>query len=137
MSRWLLDSYALLAYYQNEEAAARVGQLIADPESDCWMSVINLGEVYYKLIRVAPLLSTEEFLSEIDRLPVALVDVDRSMALSAGRIKAKYPMSYADCYAAALGQQLGARVVTGDPEFEQVERAGIVEVEWLPRPRRR
>jgi ribonuclease VapC len=41
-------------------------------------------------------------------------------------------MSYADCFAAALAQRLDAAVVTGDPEFEDIERAGELKVEWLP-----
>jgi predicted nucleic acid-binding protein len=38
-------------------------------------------------------------------------------------------MSLADCFAAALAQQKGAAVYTGDPEFKAVE--GEVKVVWL------
>ena len=39
-------------------------------------------------------------------------------------------MSYAGCIAAALAQQTGATVLTGDPEFQQVE--ALIGIEWLP-----
>lgn len=137
MSRWVIDSYALLAYYQNEKGAERVEQLLDDETQNRWMSVVNLGEVYYKLLRANPQLTTVDFWNEVAALPIEFAEVNRTIALAAGRIKARYPMSYADCFAAALAQQLGARVVTGDREFERVEQEGIVQVEWLPRPKRR
>jgi ribonuclease VapC len=137
MSRWVIDSYALLVYYQNEEGAERVEQLLADEAQDHWMSLVNLGEVYYKLLRANPQLTASDFWNEAAMLPIQFAGVDRVLALAAGRIKARYPMAYADCFAAALAQQLNARVVTGDREFVHVEREGIVAVEWLARPRRR
>jgi ribonuclease VapC len=136
VSRWVLDSYALLAYYQDEPGAARVEQLLADREHRHWMSVVNLGEVFYKLLRVNPKMTMPVFMEKIVKLPVVLVDAERSLALAAGYLKARYPMAYADCFAAALGQRLDAMVITGDPEFEQLEQAGLITVEWLPRARR-
>jgi len=38
-------------------------------------------------------------------------------------------MSYADCFAAALAKDRKAHVVTGDPEFKQVEQE--VQVLWV------
>jgi ribonuclease VapC len=57
------------------------------------------------------------------------------MIYAAVRLKATYPLSYADCFAAALAQRLGATVVTGDPEFHPLEDDGLIAVDWLPRPR--
>jgi ribonuclease VapC len=135
MSRWVIDSYALLVYYQNEEGAERVEQLLAGRAHEHWMSVVNLGEVYYKLLRATPQLTMSEFLSDVSALPIEFVEADRSMALAAGRIKAHWPMAYADCFAAALAQQLDAVVITGDQEFRRLDEAGIISVEWLPRRR--
>jgi predicted nucleic acid-binding protein len=45
------------------------------------------------------------------------------------RYKARYTISYADAFAAALAQELRAPLVTADLEFEQVE--SHVEVLWL------
>ena len=49
--------------------------------------------------------------------------------LAAARLKARYAISYADAFAVALAQELGAPVVTGDTEFEQVE--SLIDVLWL------
>lgn len=49
--------------------------------------------------------------------------------LKSSRLKAKYPVAYADCFAAALATEKDARIVTGDPEFKKME--GEVKIEWL------
>jgi predicted nucleic acid-binding protein len=39
-------------------------------------------------------------------------------------------MAYADCFAAALARLRNAELVTGDPEFKEVESK--LKVAWLP-----
>lgn len=51
------------------------------------------------------------------------------LALAAARLKAIFPLAYADTFAAALAQRGGVPVVTGDPEFKRL--AGVVSVIWL------
>jgi predicted nucleic acid-binding protein len=38
-------------------------------------------------------------------------------------------MSYADCFAAALAKQKKALLLTGDPEFKQVDSE--ITIDWL------
>jgi predicted nucleic acid-binding protein len=40
-------------------------------------------------------------------------------------------MSFADCFAAALAKQKKALLLTGDPEFRQVEQE--IAIDWLKR----
>jgi ribonuclease VapC len=137
VSRYVLDSFAILAWYQREEGAFHVQQLLGSRQHQRWMTVINLGEVYYRVAKEAGMRAAPEALDTVERLPIVFVDADRPLALAAALIKARYPISYADCFAAALARQLDAAVVTGDPEFEPLERDDVVAVEWLPRPKRR
>jgi predicted nucleic acid-binding protein len=44
---------------------------------------------------------------------------------------AKSQMSYADCFAAALAQELNATLVTGDPEFQTL--TSIIDIQFLQR----
>jgi ribonuclease VapC len=102
------------------------------------MSVINVGEMFYRIAREEDPASAERALIAVGRLPIRFADADWSLTRTAALIKAQYPLSYADCFAAALAARLGAAIVTGDPEFEQLEADGVVAVEWLPhRPRKR
>ncbi len=47
----------------------------------------------------------------------------------ASKIKARYPISYADCFAVATALRENATIVTGDPEFKTVQK--LVEIDWL------
>lgn len=62
-------------------------------------------------------------------LPIQPVPVDFPLVLAAARLKAKYPLSYADCFAAAAGEKNCAVVLTGDPEFTLIEE--FLPIEWL------
>jgi ribonuclease VapC len=68
-------------------------------------------------------------LKDLRALPITLDLVSEERILGAARIKAEHALSYADAFAVALAQELGATVVTGDPEFQNV--AAIVNVMWL------
>ena len=48
----------------------------------------------------------------------------------AAHIKAGHAISYADAFAVALAQDRGATILTGDPEFKEVEH--LIPIEWLP-----
>lgn len=61
--------------------------------------------------------AAQSALALIDSLPVQQHDATRSSALQASHFKARYRMAYAECFALALAQRLGATLVTGDPEF--------------------
>ena len=50
---------------------------------------------------------------------------------AAAHIKAHYKVPFADAFAIALAQESAAPVVTGDPEFKEVEK--LIPVLWLPR----
>ncbi|HEX16514.1 MAG TPA: type II toxin-antitoxin system VapC family toxin [Deltaproteobacteria bacterium] len=49
--------------------------------------------------------------------------------LAAAHIKAQYAVAYADAFSVSLAQELGATVVTADPEFKRV--ASLVDILWL------
>lgn len=102
------------------------------------MSVINVGEVYYQKARDEDVMSADRALAWLQSTSIRIVDVDLITTIEAARIKTTHPVSYADCFAAALAREMQARVVTGDPEFAILERDNIVAIEWLPaKPRRR
>jgi predicted nucleic acid-binding protein len=132
MTRYVHDSFSLLAHVRDEPGAPRVRQLIVDRQHQHWITVINLGEVHYKVAREHGGDRADDVVEEVLAMPIQLEEADFILAMDAARIKARYRMSYADCFAAALAQRLNATVVTGDPEFETIERAGQLQIEWIP-----
>lgn len=65
------------------------------------------------------------------QLPLEIhANSDERWLLTAGRLKARHPMSLADAQIAALALLLDATLVHKDPEYEALE--GIVRLEALP-----
>jgi predicted nucleic acid-binding protein len=62
-------------------------------------------------------------------LGIKVVDADWRLAREAARLKAKRKIALGDSFAAALANLRGAEVVTGDPEFKQLEDE--VRVLWV------
>lgn len=132
--KYVLDSYALLAYFEAEPGSDHVRRLLeAAKEGKCrlFMCVINLGEVVYIVERERGLPKAQETLARIDELPIQIVDGDRTLTLAASHLKMGCPIAYADCFAAALSQIKNAALVTGDPEFQKIKAECNIHLEWL------
>lgn len=129
---YVLDSFAILAYLEGEPGARLVVDLLkcAGREVVIFMSLINFGEVAYIAERERGAQQAAAILQDIRSQPIRLAGVNERRVLAAAHVKAQYPLSYADAFAVALAQELGATVVTGDPEFKSVD--SIVPVLWLP-----
>jgi len=135
VSDYVFDSFALLAHFRDEPGADRVRELMA--HNEILVSVVNAGEVFYKTMREQGAEKADDVLIAMHDLPLRFVGSDLDLAMHAAKIKGRYPISYADCFAAALAQEMDAAILTGDPEFEPLERDGVVHVEWLARKRAR
>jgi predicted nucleic acid-binding protein len=128
-SRYVLDSFALLAFIQREPGYARVRELLreaAEGMAELHISLINLVEVRYRIIRQGH--DVQGRLGAVQSLPIKRVSADAYIDAVAD-LKAAHPVALADCFAAALARELDCPVLTGDPEFKKLE--GEVKVEWL------
>jgi ribonuclease VapC len=135
---YVLDSFALLAYFEGEAGMVRVRSVLEGAESKrhtVYLSLINLGEALYITERERGVLEARRALAAVDQLPLEIVGVSRSTVLAAAHIKARFPISYADAFAVVAAQDHDGVVMTGDPEFGRLADAGVVPVEWLPRHR--
>ena len=131
---YVLDSFAVVAYLGRESAAPVVRDLLRQArrkDVELWLSLINYGETLYIIERERGLQGVHQVIGIIDQLPITVAEIDRSMTFLAAHLKAKYPVSYADAFSAALAKIKGGEVLTGDPEFESVESE--VPIHWLPR----
>ncbi|MDW3229828.1 MAG: PIN domain-containing protein, partial [Acidobacteriota bacterium] len=89
----------------------------------------NYGEVYYIVARELGLGKAEEIAEVIKTLPINIVEVDLVLAKEAAKFKAKFSISYADCFAAALAKLKKAEVLTGDKEFGKL--AHEIKIMWI------
>ncbi|MHB0876016.1 MAG: PIN domain-containing protein [Anaerolineae bacterium] len=134
--RFALDSWAMLAYIQAEEpAASRVRELLlaaAGASVELFASAINIGEVYYTLWRRHGRAVADVALAHARELPLSIVPATWDQVLTAARFKATNRMSYADGFVAAVGEELRATVLTGDPELVAA-LSGRLDIEPLRR----
>ena len=129
---YLLDSYALLAYLEDESGKTRVQELLTMAQKGrcrVVMCLVNLGEVLYITERERGLPLAQRVLALVESLPLELLDASRDLVLDAAHLKAHHALSYADAFAVAAAKREQAIVLTGDPEFKAVEK--LVKVEWL------
>ena len=132
MRSYVLDSFAMIAYFEDDPGADKVAQIltkIQEGGARGYMSVINWGEIYYNTMRENGKEDAETVIEQLGKYAIELVDADKTLTILAARFKAKYPIAYADCFAAALAFQRKAVVVTGDPEFQKL--SGSISIEWI------
>lgn len=132
---FVLDSYSLLAYLQDEPVGTRIEKLLDNAKKEkcrLFLSLINLGEILYIIERRGGIAKAQDALALIRQLPVEIPLVDEQTVFTAAHIKANHAISYADAFVVATALQENAIVVTDDPEFQSVE--AIVQVEWLQNP---
>jgi ribonuclease VapC len=120
----ILDTYALIAFFEDEPGADFVRGLLLEAESGSLklaMSVVNLGEVWYSVARIVSAKQADDIIEEIRGMAIEIVDAGWELTYQAAMYKSKSGLSYADCYAAALGKLRNAEVVTGDKEFQKLK----------------
>ena len=128
----VLDSWAVIAYLEDEDAAAKVADIIADAHDErisLLMTVVNAGEVWYIVARQTSAADADASIKQLRDLGIEFIDADWSLAKDAGYFKSKNKMSFADGFAAALAKQRKAHLATGDPEFRQIEKE--ITISWL------
>ena len=130
--RIVFDAHAILRWAQKESGYQKVKSLMIscrEGSASGYMNRLNLGEVHYKTIRALGLEGAKDFMENFVRLPITIILPDEALIWKATELKAQYPISYADCFAAATALIHRAAVLTGDPEFKKLTK--VVSVEWL------
>jgi predicted nucleic acid-binding protein len=139
-ARFCLDAFAWLAWLQDEPGAAAVQRCLDDAErgqADCVTSIINLGEAFYRLVRVNRREQAESLwrMALRRRLPVSVKDATQRRVRRAAELKSSHAIAYADAFAVSTALEFQATLMTGDPEIRPLVGKYDLNVEWLPQPR--
>ncbi len=133
--RKTLDAWAFLAWLNDERPASDwVEELLKRAEKGeliLFINMINLGEVYYRLARLRGEDIAKEFLNDIKKMAIQTISATDRLVLKAASLKAKYPIAYADAFAAVTAMEKEATLVTGDPDFKEIEKKNVIKIEWL------
>lgn len=135
-ARFCLDAFAWLAWLQDEAGAATVQRCLDDAErgqADCVTSIINLGEAFYRLVRVDRGEQAESLwrLALRRRLPVSVKEATQRRVRRAADLKSNHAIAYADAFAVATALEFEATLLTGDPQIKPLVGQYELKVEWL------
>ena len=127
----VFDSWAILAFFNDESPAEHVRLLLADSvwRKNGWITTASLGEVWYMLVRKRSADLANQAITEVTKIGLERIDVDWPMVLQAADFKSRHKISYADAFAAALAKERNAELVTGDREFRVLEPE--IKIHWL------
>lgn len=121
-----------MAYLEDEPAAEKVADVIADADDEgtpLLMTVVNAGEVWCIIARRTSSSDADRALGLLRDIGIKFINADWPLTELAARYKVNGRISFADCYAAALTKQMKATLLTGDPEFTQLN--GEIDILWL------
>jgi len=118
-SRYLLDTKALIAFFNDEEGADFVERILAKVDSnraDGYISAITLTEIYYIYSRRVGEDIAKERVEQLKLSNLKIVPINEEVAVEAGVYKLK-AIPIADAIIAASAKHVGAKVVTDDEHF--------------------
>ena len=128
----VFDSFAILSFLKGDPGSDQVEEYLLKvhgKQATGYISAVNLCEVYYIVVREKGHEDAEIMTTSLRDWGLNIVLADEDMAKMAGQIKAQYPLSLADAFAAATSQKIGACLLTGDPELQQLKEQ--IEIEWI------
>jgi ribonuclease VapC len=128
----VLDSYALLALLRDESGAEIVAGLLeraGQQNRSVHMTEVNYAEVQYTIRRKDGETVWASIAGELLAAPIEFHAADRRLADVAAGFKARFKISLADAFAAALAKERKAELVTGDLEFRALEKE--IKIRWL------
>lgn len=128
----VLDSFALIAYFRDEPGAEMMENLLViagKKDSPLHMTDVNYAEVKYSIVKKDGAEAWAKAAGILQSLPIDFHSTNRTLADTAADFKARFKISLADAFAAALAKERNAELVTGDPEFKPLERE--IKINWM------
>lgn len=129
---YVLDTWAVIAYLEDEPSGEKIAELISTAHEEqipLYMSVVNLGEVWYTFAREISEEEANASVKTLRDLRIQFENADWELTQEAARFKSQHKMSYADAFAAALAKTMKADLVTGDKEFKSLD--GEIKISWI------
>ena len=132
MKTRVLDSWPIVEWIKGRQPATDIVKgLLAEAEAGTarlFMSAINVGEVYYYVCKYHSETLAESWRESSRTLPATIEVPTADEIWDAALLKGRYPIAYADAFAAALAQKYRCPLVTGDPEFRSI---ADLELDWI------
>ena len=136
MTNYVLDTSALVAFFNDEKGADVVEELLLEMVAGICvvtMNKYNLLETYYGYLRANGEAFAEKILESVEESCIRIVDVLTDDILrQAGKLKVAHKISLADAMVLSQATIDDAIVVTSDHhELDSVARDGRIKFMWI------
>ena len=132
MKTRVLDSWPILEWMNGRQPATDAVDNLLDESgagtTRLFMSAINVGEVYYFLRKRYGETLAESWRQSSGTLPITIEVPTADEIWDAALLKGRYPIAYADAFAAAVAQKYRCPLLTGDPDFRSVPD---LDLDWI------
>lgn len=128
----IYDSFALLKLFQKEQGYLKVARFLEEDrksESLPLIQTINFGEIIYITKKDFGEHAKLRVIRNVIQMGFRIVSAGDDLVYEAAELKGSYAISYADAFLLATALRENAVIVTGDPEFENVE--SLCQIEWV------
>lgn len=131
-STYVLDTSALLCYLRDERGAEKLHHLLTSKKDVLKMHRVNLGEVYYGVLKKEGAPKANQLYGMLLQYPVRYIDdLSDTFLVTTGRLKVKYNLGFADSFVAASTLMEQATLITKDNDFRPLEKDGLFDVLWI------
>jgi uncharacterized protein len=134
MKRIVFDSYALLALFKKEPGYGLIRDTLvkmANDQCDGFISAITIAEIYYMVLKESNMKNADTAIRAIKEMPIEVIEPDLKLCLDAANIRSRYPLSYADAFAAALTINKKAVLITGLEQFNLLSGESNFKMKYL------
>src|SRR3989442_15219427 len=125
MTRYVVDSWAWIEYLEGSVLGEKVRERLADDGNEIFTHVVSLAEIISKVRRREQDADAAWSAIMTNSKTIALSEKDpRDAALLHAKIKSKHSgFALADAFVLSAARKLGAKVLTGDTHFANIEDA--------------
>ena len=128
MAKFVIDAYAWLEYLDGSEKGREVLGIIEENTNEIFTSSATVAEIVNKVLRNNK--NIEVALQHINNFSIIL-NISQEVGVLAGQInfeakKKNKNFGMLDAFVAATARKIGAKILTGDPDFKNFKEAVII-----------
>ena len=125
MSKYVLDSWAWIEYFQGSSKGKTVKEIILDARNEVYTHCVSVAEIISKAKRTGK--DVEAVFAAIatdSNIVEASFDDSKNVGITHALTKTKNRnFSLADAFVLTTSRKIKAKVLTGDPDFKGIDEA--------------
>ena len=129
MSKYFLDSWAWIEYFEGATRGEKVREAITNPRNQIFTHCVSVAEIISKARRTGK--DTDvifEAITSNSNIVEGNVEDSKNVGIVHATIKTtrNRNFSLADAFVLASARKLKAKVITGDPDFKNIDEAVLI-----------